>query len=63
MWLVGNRRILGWWLGVAGQGGWAVFIVMYELWGLAPMWFGLAIAYTRNLVKWRRERREADGVR
>jgi hypothetical protein len=58
MWLVGDRKVLGWWLAVFGQVGWAVFIVTFAAWGLLPMWAGLSFTYTRNLIKWRREQRQ-----
>lgn len=56
MWLAGSKRVLGWWLAVGGQAGWAAFIVMFGAWGLAPMCVGLTIIYIRNLIRWRRER-------
>jgi hypothetical protein len=56
MWLAGNKKVLSWRLAVGGQAGWAVFIVIFEAWGLAPMCVGLTIVYVRNLIKWRRER-------
>jgi hypothetical protein len=58
MWLVGNRRVLGWWLAVGGQVGWFAFIVIFQVWGLIPMAVALTITYVRNLVKWRREQRQ-----
>jgi hypothetical protein len=55
MWLVGNQRVLGWWLAVGGQAGWFVWIILAREWGFTPMAFALSITYVRNLVKWRRE--------
>jgi len=60
MWLVGNRRVLGWWLAVGGQVGWFAFIVIFRAWGLFPMAVALTVTYVRNLVKWRREGRLAE---
>jgi len=59
MWLVGNRRALGWWLAVGGQAGWFAFILIFEAWGLLPMAVALTVTYIRNLVKWLREDRDA----
>lgn len=57
--LVGRKSTLGWVLGVAGQAIWALYILTRAEWGLTPMWIGLTAAYTWNLIKWRRETREA----
>jgi hypothetical protein len=58
MWLVGNRKVLGWWLAVGGQVGWFAWIILAREWGFAPMAIALSITYVRNLVKWRREQRQ-----
>jgi len=58
--LVGNRRVLGWWLAVGGQVGWFAFIVIFRAWGLLPMAVALTVTYVRNLVKWRRDSRLAE---
>lgn len=55
MWLVGDRRTLGWVLGVAGQAIWFLFIFVFDAYGLLPLAIVLTIVYARNLVKWRRE--------
>jgi hypothetical protein len=55
IWLVGSRKVLGWWLAVAGQAGWLVFIVASGSWGFLIMWVGLTGTYTRNLIRWRAE--------
>lgn len=56
-WLVGDRRTLGWVLGVGGQALWFVFIFTWQVWGLLPLAIGLTIVYGRNLIRWRREQR------
>lgn len=58
MWLVGDRRILGWVLGLVGQAVWFVFIAVFDAWGLLPLATVLTVVYARNLAKWRRENRE-----
>lgn len=62
MWLVGDRRTLGWVLGVCGQAVWFVFIVVFDAWGLLPLATVLTVVYARNLLKWRREDREEQGA-
>lgn len=57
MWLVGDRRTVGWVLGLVGQVGWFAFIVVFEAWGLLPLTVALTIVYARNLRRWRRSER------
>lgn len=54
-WLAGNKNNLGWLLGVLGGIPWIVFIVVWNVWGLAPLVIGLQIIYIRNLMRWWRE--------
>lgn len=55
MWLAGSKRALGWALGLAGQGLWVAFSVVFEAWGLLPLAVVLTYVYGRNLMRWRRE--------
>lgn len=55
MWLAGNKRSLGWVIGLANQVPWLAFIVVFEAWGLLPLTVALIITYTRNLLRWRAE--------
>jgi hypothetical protein len=55
MWLVGNKRTLGWTIGLANQALWLAFIVVFKAWGLLPLTVVLTVTYTRNLIRWRRE--------
>lgn len=59
MWLSGSKRSAGWAVGLANQVLWAWFIVAFEAWGLAPLTVALTFIYARNLIRWRREDREA----
>lgn len=52
MWLVGNKRTLGWTLALIGQAVWFLFIVVFEAWGLLPLAVGLTVVYSRNLWHW-----------
>lgn len=54
-WLAGNKNNLGWLLGVLGGIPWAAFIIVWDVWGLAPLVIGLQIIYIRNLMRWWRE--------
>lgn len=54
MWLAGSKRSLGWLLGLAGQGLWIVFSVVFEAWGLLPLAAVLIVVYARNLWRWTR---------
>ena len=54
-WLAGNKNNLGWLLGVLGGVPWVAFIVVWDVWGLAPLVIGLQIIYVRNLMRWWRE--------
>lgn len=56
-WLAGNKNNLGWLLGVLGGIPWIAFIVVWDVWGLAPLVIGLQVIYIRNLWKWWREKR------
>ncbi|MGH9248070.1 MAG: hypothetical protein ACRD0W_00905 [Acidimicrobiales bacterium] len=52
MWLAGDKRALGWALGLFGQAGWFAFIVVFEAWGLLPLSVALTFVYSRNLWRW-----------
>lgn len=55
MWLAGNKNYWGWALGIANQGLWLAFIIVFEAWGLLPLMFALLFIYSRNLIRWRNE--------
>lgn len=56
MWAAGSHRSWSWGLGIANQALWFAFIVAFGAWGLLPLNVALVVVYSRNLVKWRRER-------
>jgi hypothetical protein len=58
MWLLGNKHIAGWVLGLANQVLWVMFIAMYEAWGLLPLSLALTVVYVRNIIKWCYEKDE-----
>lgn len=55
IWLVGNKDPRGWVVGLGNQVLWISFIVVFQAWGLLPLTVALIVAYTRNLLRWRRE--------
>lgn len=60
MWLAGSKRSSAWAVGLANQVLWAATIVVFGVWGLAPLTAALTIIYTRNLLRWRNEARQQD---
>lgn len=53
MWLAGSHRWQGWAVGIANQGLWLAFIVLFRAWGLLPLMVALLFVYSRNLLRWR----------
>ena len=57
MWLVGQKRSIGWTVGLVNQVLWVSFSVVYQAWGLLPLTLALIVIYTRALLRWREEER------
>ncbi len=55
MWLVGQKRSVGWIVGLVNQVVRVTFAVVFEAWGLLPLTLALIVIYTRALVAWRSE--------
>lgn len=55
MWLAGSKKSAAWLLGIANQGLWAWFIIVFEAWGLIPLSVCLTVIYARNYFRWRRD--------
>ncbi len=62
MWLVGQKRSIGWAIGLANQVLWVTFAVVFQAWGLLPLTLALIVIYTRALLRWRADERIADAV-
>lgn len=63
MWLIGQKKSIGWIVGLVNQVLWITFAVMFEAWGLLPLSLALIVIYTRALLAWRRDDlAEAAGV-
>jgi len=56
MWAAGNHKWWAWLVGLVGQAGWFLFIVLFGAWGLLPMAIVLTVIYARNLRKWHHEK-------
>ena len=59
MWLVGQKRSIGWTVGLANQVLWVSFSIVYKAWGLLPLTCALIVIYTKALLQWRRDERTA----
>ncbi len=62
MWLVGQKRSVGWIVGLVNQVLWVTFAVVFEAWGLLPLTLALIVIYSRALMAWRAEERETFAV-
>ncbi len=60
MWLAGEKRSLGWLVGLLNQIPWLIFIIVFRAWGLLPLTVALVVTYTRNLIRWRSEEHDAE---
>ena len=52
MWLAGSKRTAAWTVGLINQVLWAATIVVFGVWGLAPLTAALTVIYARNLWRW-----------
>lgn len=57
MWLLGQKRSVGWIVGLLNQVLWVTFAIMFEAWGLLPLTCALIVIYTKALIKWRADER------
>jgi nicotinamide riboside transporter PnuC len=55
MWLISQKRSVGWIVGLINQGIWILFDFMYNAFGLLPLQLVLIVIYTNALIKWRRD--------
>jgi len=58
MWRAGSKKTDAWIIGLVNQGFWALTIVVFGVWGLAPLTAALTVIYARNLIRWSRESNE-----
>ena len=52
-WLVGSRRVAGFWLGLFNQPAWAALGILTEAYGLVAMSVVFAAVYIRNIRRWK----------
>ena len=55
MWLVGQKKSIGWVVGLVNQVLWVTFAVVFQAWGLLPLTCALIVIYTRALIQWRHD--------
>ena len=55
MWLLGQKKSVGWTVGLVNQVLWVTFSIMFKAWGLLPLTAALIVVYTKALVAWRRD--------
>lgn len=55
MWRAGSKRTDAWVIGLVNQFFWALTIILFGVWGLAPLTAALTVIYARNLLRWRSE--------
>jgi hypothetical protein len=51
--LAGDKSATAWLISLANQGLWAMFILVYQAWGLVPLNVALSVIYWRNWRAWR----------
>lgn len=49
MWLAGNGDRRAWYVGLASQCVWGLFIFTFAAWGLLPLSVCLVVVYIRNI--------------
>jgi hypothetical protein len=54
-WVIGNKNWKSWYVPLATQSLWFVWIALSANWGFLPAAFFLTAIAIRNLFKWRRE--------
>lgn len=57
LYIAGNKRELGWWIGLSAQVLWVAFAWMTGLWAFAFSALVYGAVNARNLARWRGERR------
>jgi nicotinamide riboside transporter PnuC len=62
MWLISEKKYIGWVVGLVNQILWVIFDFMYQAWGLLPLQIILSIIYIRAIIKWRREEISVEDV-
>lgn len=55
MWRAGSKKTDAWVIGLVNQLFWALTIIVFGVWGLAPLTAALTVIYARNLIRWSRE--------
>lgn len=57
LYVAGNKRVAGWWIGLSAQALWVVFAAITGLWAFYVSALAYGLVNARNLLRWRREQR------
>lgn len=55
VWMVGNKDVRGWYVGLFSQGLWIVYILTTHTWGFVPTTAFLIVVQWRNARRWKRD--------
>jgi len=55
LWLVGNKNVWGFVIGLVGQGFWLLYTMSTEQYGLIPGVLVYTVVYIRNIYQWRQD--------
>jgi hypothetical protein len=58
LWLAGNHRSAGWWIGLSVQALWIAYALVSEQWGFIASALAYGFVNGRNLLKWKREQKD-----
>lgn len=58
LYLAGSHRLIGWQIGLGVQALWIIYAIMTHQWGFIASALAFGAVNLRNLLKWKRERKE-----
>jgi len=58
LWLAGNRKTIGWMIGVGAQVPWVAYALATSQWGFLVSALVYGTVYARNMIKWKRQQKE-----
>jgi nicotinamide riboside transporter PnuC len=60
LYLAGSKNVWGWFIGLGAQVLWFIFALVTEQYGFILSALAYGWVYTRNYLKWRREKEETE---
>lgn len=57
LWVAGNKRVAGWWIGLSAQVLWVAFALLTGYWAFIVSAAAYGAVNVRNIARWRRQRR------